>query len=78
MQHFIKCWRVRQPFDCGAIAEPVPTPSVEDRVLVILSDLTPVSKDFRVFLLRDRAQAVRGLQAIAAGFLAVDVGLDCI
>ena len=76
-QRFIKCWRVRQPCSgSGAIAGP--TPSVADRVLVISTEFTAVSKDCRVIVLCDRARVVSGLPAITAGFLAVGFGLGCI
>ena len=51
--------RAPATFDGGAIAGPIPAPSVEDRVFVLLSKLTPVRKDFGVVMLRDRARAIR-------------------
>ena len=54
-------------FDHGVIAGPVPTPSVGDRVLVILSDLLQSLKILEY-----------SCYVIAAGFLVVDIGLDCI
>ena len=75
MQCFIKCIgglgnRALVISDCGAIAGPDPTPNVRDCVLVVLSDFPPVFKGCGVIVLRDRARAVQGLQAIAAGLLA--------
>ena len=57
------------------LLDPIQLPSVGDCVLVVIPDFTLVC---RLFMLRDRVRAVRGLRAIAAGYIVVGSDLSCI